>query len=172
MPKLFLVRHGEPLNKGLLLGRMDPELSVAGHAAARAALGTLEAAIAYVSPLQRAQQTASYLPGPVPRVTLEELPEISLGEWEGLHWSEVEARWPDLAQRKLERWFEVPAPGGEAWDAVLARATAAIERIRQGPFPAVVVAHHGINSVLTSLVTGCDPHTHKQAYCEVFCHEL
>jgi broad specificity phosphatase PhoE len=172
MPQLLLIRHGEPEGKGRLLGRCDPGLSPAGHDAARQALAHIEAAIAYVSPLQRAQQTAAYLPAHIPRVTLPQLPEISLGEWEGLLWAEVEQRWPELACQKLERWLDIPAPGGEPWPEVLARATSVLEIVRRGPFPAVIVAHHGINSVLSSLLTGCDPHTHQQAYCQIFHHEV
>ncbi|HUQ91242.1 MAG TPA: histidine phosphatase family protein [Bryobacteraceae bacterium] len=172
MPQLLLVRHGEPELTGTLLGRKDPALSEEGRRAARLALGRLEGAFAYVSPLRRAQETAAFLPESIPRVTLPELAEICLGEWEGLKWSEVEERWPELAQQKLERWLDVPAPGGETRQQVFARAATVIERIRLGPLPAIVVAHHGINSVLSELASGCDPHVHKQAYCEVICHEF
>lgn len=172
MPKLLLVRHGEPVEKGLLLGRRDPGLSETGHRVAREQLALLEAAIAYVSPLRRAQETASYLPAQIPRVTLDDLPEIGLGEWEGLNWNQVEERWPDVAKAKLERWWDIPAPGGETRDEVFGRAQRALDRVAQGPYPAIIVAHHGINGVLRSLLTQCDPHIHKQAYCEVFCHEF
>jgi broad specificity phosphatase PhoE len=158
MPQLFLVRHGEPELKGTLLGRRDPGLSAEGRLAAQAALAGMSAAVAYVSPLRRAQETAAFLPPEIRRITVDALAEIGLGEWEGLEWREVEARWPDVARRKMERWFDIPAPGGETWQQVAARAASAIEQILSGQFPAVVVAHLGINSALTAQLTGCDPH--------------
>lgn len=172
MPKLFLVRHGEPRLAGTLLGRLDPPLSERGLEQARAALSEMDAAIAYVSPLRRAQQTASFLPASIPRVTLPDLPEVSLGDWEGLTWAEVEQAWPDAAARKLANWFNVPAPGGETWDQVRERAQRVMDRVRAGPFPAVIVAHHGINAVLSHLVCGADPCGHAQTYCEVVHHDF
>lgn len=121
MPRLFLIRHGEPELKGTLLGRRDPGLSAEGRIAAGAAMAGIDAAVAYVSPLRRARETAAFLPPGIRRIITGGLIEIGLGEWEGLEWREVEARWPDVARRKLERWFDVPAPGGETWPRVAAR---------------------------------------------------
>lgn len=166
MPKLFLVRHAEPERKGVLLGRLDPVLSAAGHAAAAVQMPRLRGAIAYVSPLRRAQQTASYLSPEIERVTLAELTEVGLGDWEGLLWEEVELQWPELSRRKLERWFDVPAPAGETWTDVSARAARVLAAVAAGPKPAIVVAHLGINSVVRHFVTGCDPQSVAQEYCE------
>jgi len=172
MPQLFLVRHGEPEQKGTLLGRRDPGLSAEGRLAAGAALAGIHAAVAYVSPLRRARETAAFLPSGIRRVTLDALTEIGLGEWEGLEWRVVEARWPDVARRKLERWFDIPAPGGETWRQVAARAASAFEQIRSGPLPAVVVAHLGINSALTAQLTGSDPQMCVQGYCEILTYDI
>jgi broad specificity phosphatase PhoE len=172
MPTLYLVRHGEPSLRGLVLGRMDPGLSPAGHEAARAALGELRGAIACVSPLRRALQTASCLPPDIPRRVLPELAEVGQGEWEGLSWQQIEARDPELARRRLERWLEVTPPGGEPWPEALARADAALALLRGGPLPAIVVAHAGINSALAHLLTGVDARAVRQAYCEVLTYEL
>jgi len=168
----YLVRHGEPALTGVLLGRMDPGLSAAGRAAARAALAGLRAAIAYVSPLRRALETAEFLPGDIERRILPDLIEVGQGDWEGLRWDEIEARDPELARTRLARWLEVPAPRGEPWAHVLARARAAAEIVSSGPLPAVVVAHHGINSALAHVIAGVDPAAFVQAYCEVIPYEL
>lgn len=172
MPKLFVVRHGEPTLKGTLLGRLDPGLSETGHRRAMEVLSGMQAEVAYVSPLRRAQETASYLPAAIERITIDELVEVSLGEWDGLVWAEVEARWPEIARRKLERWFHVAAPGGESWDDVAGRASSALTRIRQRPVAAIVVAHQGINSVLNWRLTGLDPQTYHQNYCEIVTHDI
>lgn len=168
MPKLRLVRHAEPEVKGILLGRLDVGLSEEGLRCSSRALGALEGAIAYVSPLRRAQQTAAFLPPATPRLTLEDLTEIGLGQWEGKTWAEVETEWPELAARKLADWFAVAAPGGESFDQVQQRARRVWARLRSGPSPAIVVAHQGINAVLAAIVSGSDPRAFQQDYCAVF----
>jgi broad specificity phosphatase PhoE len=172
MPELLLVRHAEPEVKGKLLGRLDCGLSEQGREAAGKVMPAIRAAAAYTSPLRRAQETASMLDPAISRTVLGELAEIGLGHWEGKTWAEAEAQWPRLARRKTEDWFGVPAPGGESWDQVLERASAALAPIRRGPFPAVVVAHLGINAALVYLITGQNPRRHQQQYCEVLVYDL
>ncbi|MEO8660587.1 MAG: histidine phosphatase family protein [Bryobacteraceae bacterium] len=165
MPNLFVVRHAEPEMRGVMLGRTDSPLSAAGRAAA-AQLALLQPAIVYSSPLRRARETAAYIDAPLE--ILYDLSEVSYGEWEGRTWEEIEAGWPHLAQQKLEHWLSVPAPGGETWEEVQVRAARALQRVRSGPFPAIVVAHFGINSEFLRQAAGIDPIQFKQAYCEVF----
>lgn len=172
MPQLLLVRHGEPERKGVLLGRLNTGLSAAGLAQAQAALRGMEAAVCYVSPLRRAQETAACLPASIARVTLEDLAEIGMGDWEGLRWTEVEDEWPELASKKLTNWFGIPAPGGERWEEIVARAERALERMRLGPFPAIAVGHQGMHAVLDSLLTGRRPEGFLQEYCEVRRYDL
>jgi broad specificity phosphatase PhoE len=172
MSKVFLVRHGEPVHKGCILGRFDSELSAAGRRAAAASMPLIEAAAAYISPLVRARQTAEYLRGEIPRIVLEDLAEVAQGEWEGKPWEEIERDYPELAKRKLANWFSAPAPGGESWAEACARAARALDRIRNGPAPAVVVAHQGINSALAFLIAGTDPLEYSQSYCKAILYEL
>jgi broad specificity phosphatase PhoE len=172
MPQLLLVRHAEPERKGVLLGRLNTGLSAAGLARARAALAGLDAAVCYVSPLRRAQETAACLRESIPKITLDGLAEIGLGDWEGLRWNDVEDEWPELAAKKLTNWFGIPAPGGERWEEIVSRAQQALERMRQGPFPAVAVGHQGLHAVLDSLLTGRRPEGFLQDYCEVRTYDL
>ncbi|MBL8177255.1 MAG: histidine phosphatase family protein [Bryobacterales bacterium] len=172
MPQLLLVRHGEPERKGVLLGRFNTALSEAGLAQTRNALPKLHAAVCYVSPLRRAQETAACLPESIERVTLADLSEIGMGDWEGLRWSEVEDEWPELAAKKLTNWFGIPAPGGERWEEIVTRAERALTRIRQGPFPAIAVGHQGLHAVLDSLLTGRRPEGFLQDYCEIRTYDL
>ena len=161
MPNLFVVRHAEPEMRGVMLGRTDPPLSAAGRAAATQLAG-LPGEIVYSSPLRRARETAAAIPLPVE--ILDDLAEISYGAWEGLSWVEIEAAWPDLARRKQEAWFAVTPPGGETWEHVQARATRALNHIRCGPLPAVVVAHFGFNAEFMRQAAGIDPIQFMQAY--------
>ncbi|MCU1328714.1 MAG: phosphoglycerate/bisphosphoglycerate mutase [Bryobacterales bacterium] len=166
MSILLLVRHCEPEIKGRILGQIDSPLSAAGHVHAAATLGSLQAAIAWCSPLARAVETAARLRSPVRRI-LPDLREIDHGQWSGKTWEEVEARWPDIAHRKLQDWNGVTAPDGESWPDFLQRVSGAWEIIRRGPQPAAVVAHQGVNAALTSIINGTDPLQFRQAYGEV-----
>jgi len=165
MPDLFVVRHAEPEMHGLMLGRTDPPLSAAGRLEAQARMAPLRGEIVYSSPLRRARETASFVPAPL--VVIDGLAEIAYGEWEGLTWAQIEEKWPELARRKQRDWFAVTPPGGESREEVSVRAARALEQIRCGPFPAIVVAHFGFNAEFLRQAAGIDPLTFSQGYCEV-----
>lgn len=159
MATVFLIRHEEPEVRGVFLGQLDPPLSARGRAAA-AQLCEIEAAAIYTSPLRRAAETAAFLRGEP--VTLDELREISYGEWTGRTWAEIESAWSDVAD-----WHSITPPGGEPWPAFLQRVDAAWTRIRAGAFPAAIVAHQGVNAALAALIAGRDPLSFTQNYGEV-----
>ena len=163
---IYLIRHAEPELRGCFLGRTDPPLTAAGHAAAAASLSGLRVAALYVSPLRRAMQTAAAIGGVTP-VVLAELAEIDFGAWEGLTWEEIEQRWPDAACRKVEDWLGVTAPGGETWTHFRARVDRALARVLAGPQPAAVVAHMVVNAALAERLLGCDPKRFRQEYGEI-----
>ncbi len=158
MPSLFLLRHAEPAITGVLLGSLDPPLSEAGRKQAVTILNDVKLAMVYSSPLRRALETAQSIARGAPIEILNDLREISHGDWDGLTWNEIEARDPDLAARKLADWHGVPAPGGEPWPEFAARVSRAFEWIRSGPRPAAIVAHAAVNQLLGNV---------DQAYGEV-----
>jgi broad specificity phosphatase PhoE len=172
------VRHAEPETTGLLLGRSDPGLSEAGRAQAATLLASLNVAAIYSSPLRRARETAQLAieSGASQHcrcvIVLDDLTEITYGDWDGLAWPEIECRWPDLAARKLADWPRVTPPGGESWQLFTERVHRALERIRLGPFPAMVVAHSTVNSVLHHDLVGGDPFTFLQHCGEIRRYEL
>jgi len=140
-------------------------LSDAGRRAAREALAGLKVSVVYASPLRRALETAAAVPAKL--VVIKELAEISLGEWDGLRWDEIERRDPELARRKIAGWFGVTPPGGEEWDRFAARVAGALKRIRCGLLPAAVVGHVAVNAVLANLLAGRDQASFAQEYCEM-----
>jgi alpha-ribazole phosphatase len=148
MPSLFLVRHAEPAVTGALLGALDPPLSAAGRAQAATLLNDVNLAMVYSSPLRRALETAQLMARDSPIEILNDLREISHGDWDGLTWSEIEARDPELATRKLADWRGVAAPRGEPWNQFAARVKLAFDHIRLGPRPAAIVAHAAVNQLL------------------------
>ena len=165
MATLLLIRHAEPSATGTFLGQEDPPLSTVGHAQARNALSNLIAEIAYVSPLRRARETASYLRSP--QMIVPELREVDFGEWTGKTWQEIQARWPMLAREKEANWLEVTPPGGESWTDLIGRVRSAWQRIRNAPSPVAIVAHAGVNAALAHIVAGHSPLDFHQIYTEI-----
>ncbi|HML15932.1 MAG TPA: histidine phosphatase family protein [Bryobacteraceae bacterium] len=161
MPGLFLVRHAEPAVTGVMLGSLDPPLSDAGRANAARLLRGIRWSIVYSSPLRRSAETAELIARGAPVEILDDLREISHGDWNGLTWAQVEARDPEFAARKLADWRGVTAPNAERWEDFALRVARAIERIRRGPRPAAIVAHAAVNQFIGNV---------NQAYGDV--HEL
>jgi broad specificity phosphatase PhoE len=171
MRKLLLVRHAEPSQSGVFLGRLDPGLSEHGERTAREELAGISVQATYSSPLRRALETAQFIEGGALQV-LEGLTEIGFGAWEGMSWEDVGQRDPELARRKMENWFSVVPPAGEPWDKFEQRVARALETIRLGPAPAAVVAHIGVNAVIANLLAGESPLEFRQEYCEVKVYDL
>lgn len=168
MPKLYLVRHAEPRLRGVVLGHTDTALSEAGKLCAQR-ISTPQATV-YCSPLLRARETALCLtPSPI---ILEDLREISYGDWDGRTWSDIEQSDPDLARRKANDWRGVTPPGGEPWPAFEQRVRRALLAIRDTGAPCAVVAHLGVNSVIHAALTGSDALGFRQGYCEVLQYDF
>jgi broad specificity phosphatase PhoE len=113
----------------------------AGHVARELAELHLDAV--YSSDLGRAAGTAGLIAeGRNLEVILDPaFREIDQGEWEGLHVSEIQKRWPDLWGPN--RHFTT-RPGGESPQHVRARALEGIRRIAEKhPDGTVVVVSHG-----------------------------
>src|SRR5205823_4318741 len=136
--RILLVRHGETELTAAkrYSGRGDVPLSDRGTAQARAvALRLAGTAVAGIvtSPLSRCTRTAAILGEALkdPPVTVDDdLVECDFGEWEGLTFGEVRAKWPD----EMDRWLADPdqaPPGGESFRAVDVRARRAVARIRE-----------------------------------------
>jgi probable phosphoglycerate mutase len=148
-PALYLLRHGETeWNKiGRFQGAQDSPLTALGRAQARALGQRLAAALqpaarhlAYVSPLGRARETAAIIAEYLPLdVRLEpRIAEVSLGRWEGMRLPEIRAASPDALAGSSEHDWYFQSPGGESFDAVLARVS---DWLREAEKPAIVITH-------------------------------
>jgi len=163
--RLVFARHGQSLWNEVrrFQGGADVELSALGRRQAEAlgrAVRGRRLAAAYVSPLRRAFETATIaLEGTrVPLVPVDELRELSLGEWEGCTVDEVSARDGDPYRRWVRAPLDCPPPGGEALPEVCGRVLRAIDRIaRAHPNgdDVLVVAHGGVISVYACHLLGC-----------------
>ena len=153
--ELCLVRHGHCEKGGTLLGQCDVPLTAEGLVQAQALAAQLAGCGAerlVSSDLRRAMQTATILAGRLDLLleTDRRLREISYGPWDGLAWTEIERLDPAGAPRKLVDWTSWTPPGGEPFDAFLARVHDA--RMSLAAVPArltIVVAHRGVNAVLS-----------------------
>jgi phosphoserine phosphatase len=163
--RLLLARHGQSVWNEVrrFQGATDVQLSALGRAQAVAlgtALGGRPIVAAYVSPMRRARETAEIaLAGTeVPLTAVEELRELSLGDWEGCTVDEIRARDGDPYQAWLRAPVDCPPPGGEPLDAVCARVVGAIDRIvaahRRGE-DVLIIAHGGIISTYVCHLVGC-----------------
>jgi broad specificity phosphatase PhoE len=156
---LYLIRHAEPTLTGVFLGgKNDVPLKAAPPSF------DLPVEIAYVSPMLRARQTAAGLAAP--QIVVEQLREIDFGDWGGLNWDQIEARWPEA--RSLGRnWFGHDPHGGETWAAFTARVIGALEGILKDPRPKAIVAHGAVNAVLGGHLGQGEPSRFKQKYAQV-----
>lgn len=152
MTRLFLVRHG-PTHAKAMTGWRD----IPADLSDTAALGRLDAhlpakAILVSSDLVRASATADALTAGRTRLPHDPaLREIDFGAWDGLHWTDIAARDPDLSRAFWEDPGDHAAPMGESWNQAAGRATQTLDTLMRA-HPGrdlILVAHMGI--ILTQL---------------------
>lgn len=163
MGRLFLVRHGETTwnVEGRAQGHSDTPLSEKGrHQVERVAarLAPVPFAAAYSSDLSRALETAQGLmKGRSTQVHAEpDLRELSYGEWEGMTYQEVQARYPSLYAQLMSSDVTFAPPGGESVAGLVQRVQALQERLRsthRDGENTLVVGHGGsLRALLVSLL--------------------
>ena len=167
--RLLIARHEQSLwnEHRRFQGATDVGLSALGikqaQALGRAVRGRRLAA-AYVSPMQRALDTAriALADTTVPIVSVEELRELSLGDWEGCTVDEIRGREGDPYLRWVRAPVDCPPPGSEALHEVSGRVVRAIDRIaaaHPNGDDVLVVAHGGVISVYACHLLGCSLNT-------------
>ena len=154
---LYLVRHGATANNDARPSRLqgrrsDQPLSLAGIQQAEETarwLGSLAISAVFSSPLLRARQTAEIIASPhgLPILTVNDLIEVDVGEWEGRSWEEIEQADPEACRRFMADASQHPYLGGEDFSAVQARAVPALEGLMAAHVGQVIVAvsHNGVN---------------------------
>lgn len=158
MKRLLLARHGQSVANATrrFQGTQDVALSPLGERQAAAlgrAVGRRRLAHIYVSPLQRARHTAEIAGAglDVPVTTLDDLRELSLGEWEGCTVEEIRARPGDPYAQWVRDPVQCLPPGGEPLAEVQARVLRAIAQIggtHADGETVLVVSHGGVISAL------------------------
>lgn len=141
---LYLMRHGEPVLAGTMLGRTDCAVTPAGIAACRAQAGDLAITRIISSDLQRARACAEAMGA----VTVDpRWRELDFGAWDGLAADAIDSA--ALARFWDDSDAHAP-PGGEGWSMLVARISAALADL--APEPTLVVTHGGpMRAALTVL---------------------
>lgn len=144
---MWWVRHG-PTHAKTFVGWRDLPADLSDkRALARLNRYLPQGAVLVSSDLIRASATADMLAGGRERMAHEaDLREFNFGAWDGKHFTEVAKSHPRLSRDYWEKPGDVAAPGGESWNAVAARVSAAVDRLRAA-HPGrdiVLVAHVGV----------------------------
>ena len=133
---VLLARHGQTESNiiGFFMGWSDEDINDLGYTQARSLasrLARLPIASVYTSPLKRAYNTALILAKPhnLELKVLDDLIEIQLGDWQGLHMDEISQRWPELWKQSRIDPSEVTMPNGESFQQVTERAVRTFEAI-------------------------------------------
>jgi broad specificity phosphatase PhoE len=160
---VLLVRHGQTNSNvtGFYMGRSDEDLDEVGYTQARRLSSRLSGwpiASVYTSPLRRAYTTAAILAEPhlLELNVLDDLIELGLGDWQGLHMDEIKRRWPDVWQQSRIDPSEVTMPNGESFRQVTERAVRVFESVL-GSNPGkqvVIVTHEVVVKVIVAHVLG------------------
>ena len=158
MRRLLLARHGQSVSNAVrrFQGAQDVALSPLGIRQAQAlrrAVSGRPIAHVYASPLERARRTAEITVDGLglPLTVVDDLRELSLGEWEGCTVEEIRTRPGD----PYTRWVRDPVqglpPGGEPLVEVQARvlrAVAGIVSAHPNGDDVLIVSHGGVISAL------------------------
>ena len=152
--QIYLIRHAHPDypdGAKMCLGRKN-DLPLSARGFAQAALlseyfSKIPLEAVYSSPLLRARQTAAAIAGDLrPLCVLDELIELDGGEWDGLTFDELHARYPQYFVPGAR--FSCP-PGGETDEEGLSRTYAALNLVAaRTQRCAALVAHSGVNRIL------------------------
>lgn len=120
MRKIYIIRHCEKMRtgKGRFVSRTDVPLSAVGleqGEALRKWAQNQTFAHIFTSPMKRCLETAEFVRGLKEAEIVPELIELSLGEWEGVQFSEIKEKWTkEYEERETHIGTAVP-PGGESF---------------------------------------------------------
>ena len=154
---IFLVRHAEPVGinrQKRYLGQQDPDLSPFGiHQAENLckAFSHYPIEAVFASDLLRAVHTASWIAKnhDCQPVKVREFREISLGEWEGRAFQEVQAQYPEEYEQRGRDIANYRTPGGESFADLQKRVLPAFMEVAgKTKGDSVIVAHAGVNRAI------------------------
>lgn len=140
------IRHGQTSEnvKGSYYGQTDPALTQEGVRQIQDLKTKIVAKpVIYVSPTQRAIETAEILFGEQSVTIDARLLERHMGKWEGLSFSEIEKGYPVECSEWEADWVHFVMPEGESAQQQFERVGNFVEHLARQNQDAVVVAHAG-----------------------------
>ena len=156
---LDLMRHGEPRQRGLYLGRTDLALSAAGQREAAKALAKSPGwQRIYSSPLQRCRDSAEHAASQLGiELRLDErLQEYDFGDWDGEPVTAVYQREPAAVAAFWDDPLAAPPPGAESIEAFQRRIkrslTCCLDELGDEPRHYLWLCHGG---VIRALIADC-----------------
>ncbi len=160
---LCLIRHAEveARYQGVFGGQIDMDLSPRGHEQAAALARYLHQksfAALYASPMRRVQQTlAPLLLNGMPKpVVLRELREVNFGDWTGLSWEEVQAKFGVSAFTWLEQLECDGIANAECADDLRERVEPCLRQIlaRHARQQVAIACHGGVIRMILGILLG------------------
>lgn len=155
--RLHLLRHGQVagFEAKRYNGQADVALTELGQNQSRVyteRLRDVDLAAVYSSDLGRSSYGAKLIAQShaLPLQQDARLRELHIGDWEGLTWVEIEQRWPEEWQARLNDIVNVAPPGGESLQQMADRVRTALGEILAGHTgqELALVAHGGVNRVI------------------------
>ena len=159
--RLLLLRHGEVEERyhRIFGGRIDMELSRRGHEQARALARYVRqrpVEAIYASPMRRAQQTLAPLVShcPKPPIAEKDFREVDFGDWTGLSWEQVHARFGVRAFDWLQQLEAAIIPNAESARCFRARIEPPLRNILDAHAGETVgiVCHGGVIRMMLSIL--------------------
>ena len=161
--KIFLIRHGRiltPDNDKRYIGQIDLPLDEEGVRQAvclRERLTSENISAIYCSDLLRTYRTAEIIVADrnITTIALKDLREISMGEWEGCTFTDIERRFPGAFKARGEDIAYYRVAGGESFAECSQRVTTVFDDIlRSSAGDIIIVGHAGVNRLILCHLLG------------------
>jgi alpha-ribazole phosphatase len=155
--RIHLIRHGQVVghNQKRYNGQTDvalTDLGVEQYHRLKERLADTPISACYTSDLTRCVTGANIIceQFSVDPVRRSELRELNIGIWEGLTWLEIQARWPEEWQARLDDLVNYRVPQGENLLDVQARVMPVVREIieRHKGQEVLLVGHGGVNRIV------------------------
>ncbi|MGI9536553.1 MAG: alpha-ribazole phosphatase [Desulfocapsaceae bacterium] len=146
MVEIYLVRHGETVSTGTYTGSTDVELSADGRQQARSLhsfLYKVHFDHCFCSPLVRCRETFTLFDVDIECSFAESLKEIDFGDWEGLRFDEIKARYPDQLSEWMRQGEDFEFPEGEKIVTFNTRVSEWFDKLLTNDFNRVLIVAHG-----------------------------
>ncbi len=155
--RIYLIRHGQVagFDQARYNGQTDvalTDLGVEQYHVMKERLADKKIAACYTSDLSRCAIGADIICSQfgIEPVKRRELRELNVGLWEGMTWQEIQSKWPNQWQARLDDLVNYRVPQGENPLDVQARLLPVIREIvqRHCGQEVLVVGHGGVNRIV------------------------